>query len=450
MFKNGGNCTFSLSHHIISNNFNYCCIVNFNHYLPMSSNNHPKKRKKTSSSSSRKSRGYVCMGCNFTFASKEKLLHHKQNSTCISCTSDLHICQTCQKSFLTANGLSMHENKNESCGHSKLLPDIVNTILFCKSPINDPTLEECNSVNSNSVCGHQLLSDESFNDVDNNPQTTHDSIIPVDDIHMEVLQNRSKALHLLPLTSKWSLINPDMTLRVLKKAPSSSINTTIIQFKQLCDDENKHMSLNIEELLNTQSLPHCDHMIAQCYRHTQFNSPTFYGTMIQAIRQFWNSCYLVPEIISSSPVLEEDIISFLHLYSSFEQDEEGNDLDIPVDDEMLDLTHNNDSNDGNGHHKLEPRDSNVATDMIRMQESILEAQSNAIFDNSDIAKMKLYDMLNEANCPKYLFEDIQKWAAQYSSDLSISSVTKRNTFVNNLGKKVYGDSVFQKNEISDS
>ena len=87
--------------------------------------------------------------------------------------------------------------------------------------------------------------------------------------------------------------------------------------------------------------------------------------------------------------------------------------------------------------------SNVSSDLKHFQDVIIDTWNNAVFNNSDIAKVELYNMLSKANCPKYLFEQIQRWAIRFSSDMIGSLPSHRNTFINEIGNKVYGKEVFE-------
>ena len=84
------------------------------------------------------------------------------------------------------------------------------------------------------------------------------------------------------------------------------------------------------------------------------------------------------------------------------------------------------------------------TELKSLQVKLDYQRTNTVLDNGDIAKLKLYKMLSKANCPKYLFEEIQSWGIQYGKDLSSSKSSKRSTFVNNLGKKIYGQSLYER------
>ena len=205
-----------------------------------------------------------------------------------------------------------------------------------------------------------------------------------------------------------------------------------------------------------------DHMILDCFEKTSFNSPFFYSELNDALAMFWNQCYLVPAFsdCDEPEVVEEDVIRFLELYSFFGDNDTFDDIndnddvdstfseplaindniDEDLQSEHLSFDDTNpdidEEHENMGHH--------VANDMREMQEVISFAQETAVFENSELAKIELYDKLSKANCPKYLFEDIQRWAISHARDLQDCIPSKRNTFINVIGKKVYGEDAFEK------
>ena len=166
-------------------------------------------------------------------------------------------------------------------------------------------------------------------------------------------------------------------------------------------------------------------------------------------------------MISANKIVEEDVIRFLELYSFFGDNDtlyEMNDND-DVDSSFSEPSAINDDDDNQsfqfGHLSVEDTNPgldedqvnmghHVANDMRDMQDGITFAQKTAVFENSELAKIELYDKLSKANCPKYLFEDIQRWAISHARDLQDCIPSKRNTFINVIGKKVYGENAFNK------
>ena len=84
-----------------------------------------------------------------------------------------------------------------------------------------------------------------------------------------------------------------------------------------------------------------------------------------------------------------------------------------------------------------------SSDMREIQKSIHTTWSDIIFENTEIAKIELYNMLTKANCPKYLFKDIQRWGIMFGRDLFGTISSKCNNFVNSIGRKVYGEKGFR-------
>ena len=64
-------------------------------------------------------------------------------------------------------------------------------------------------------------------------------------------------------------------------------------FRQMCDNENKELSLDIKSIRGSITIGTKDRMMLDCFEETVFNSPQFYGTLEYAMSCFWNTCYSI-------------------------------------------------------------------------------------------------------------------------------------------------------------
>ena len=427
----------------------------------MSSSTSKRKRRKNSPmSASKRRRDYVCSGCGFAFASKEELLTHKVSSHDLAeCKIDLYTCNHCQNSFLTSLGLSMHETRSVLCMRAKMLPDIVNTIEFC--PNNSDSNVDLNG-DLDEFSHDDYTNTPHWNNGDEPEEEPLERFVSIEHLNMNVVRNDNRDLYPPKVSTTHSLLNSDLIKQTLKKAPSPFMKQSTLDFKNSCEENNKQLSIDIKVISRTRSLSSREYLIIECFTHTSFNAPDFKGTLFDALQQFWNNCYLVPSMMecSNTQIVEEDVIQFLELYSTFpetnvirfdhnddnsfimnENDNVGDlsvntmPVDNLVDAEVFQEEHQEEGVLGNT--------SNVSSDLKHFQDVIIDTRNNAVFNNSDIAKVELYNMLSKANCPKYLFEQIQRWAIRFSSDMIGSLPSHRNTFINEIGNKVYGKEVFE-------
>ena len=434
----------------------------------MSSTNCKRKRRTNNSPTptAKRKKQNICNGCMFTFSSKEELLSHKVNATDGSdCKSDLYTCCHCKNSFLTSFGLTVHESKSVLCMRAKILPDIVNTIEFGPSnqSFDDDDDDDPNEDSHNLSTDNPTIND---NGDDSNTDQGHQRTLQIDDININIVRNYGKDFHPPIISTTRSLLNIDLTKKTLKKAPCPIMRESMINFKIVCEEQKKVMSIDIEEISQSRTLSSKDYQIIDCFRNTSFNSPDHKASLFDALQEFWNNCYLVPSMIEpgSTPVMEEDVIRFLELYSTFPEEnimdiEDNNDdsfvMNEETDSENVQIQNvplnetipNNNSvieeagfQSQNTFHGF---NGNIALDLKHFQKAILDARENVTFNNSDIAKLELYTMLSKANSPKYLFEDIQRWAIRSSPNLIGSLPSRRNTFIKEIGNKVYGEDVFE-------
>ena len=80
--------------------------------------------------------------------------------------------------------------------------------------------------------------------------------------------------------------------------------------------------------------------------------------------------------------------------------------------------------------------------MNTYQDIIQESRCKSIYNANDIANIELYQMLQSAGAPAYLFDQIQDWASKHCSTILCQNgkkLERRKTFVKNMATKVYGD-----------
>ena len=100
---------------------------------------HRKRRKKQSSSTKQ----ITCSGCSYIFKSNDELLQHKLGSQNVLCQQDVHNCNNCGKSFLSAFGLEMHMMKSSKCYVATLLrrTHVFSCVfLFLRTPLRQQKL----------------------------------------------------------------------------------------------------------------------------------------------------------------------------------------------------------------------------------------------------------------------------------------------------------------------
>ena len=97
--------------------------------------------------------------------------------------------------------------------------------------------------------------------------------------------------------------------------------------------------------------------------------------------------------------------------------------------------------DENDHHNNQEQEV-IDIVMKEYQNHINNARRSSMYNCNDIANIELYEILRKAGSPTYLFDEIQDWGMKHSSTLAGqhrgARLQRRQTFVQNMAKKVYG------------
>ena len=423
---------------------------------------HTRKRRKKSNVSSMSR--VQCNSCQITFANSDLLFNHKMESDSDDCRKDLVHCKNCSKAFLTFRGLQMHQVKSPQCLRVQNLENTVSVMEFeISSDLSMYEDDDSSSTNNSSHHGGRSdIDDEELDDIDH-----EDLLINVEDIGFNVINGKKRKVvpekvHLkrsllcVPMTSKAGLRQIRNTDHSKFQIFGNDFKPCVLQFQVDCIRDKKKLGLDIDNLRKDDNMSLQDHVILDCFELTKFKDPTIFEELSVVLVTFWNHCAMITGLISSDDnnVTEERLLSFLFLYALIEDKdivhdvEDGNDSSNVSLEDMDSLDPLNDDDCDNrevesgctvveedGHHR--------ASDMLLFQHSIEKAREDIVFENTEIAKVELYTMLSKANCPKYLFEDVQRWAIKYGKDMFGTLPTKRNNFINAMGRKVYGEDGFR-------
>ena len=261
-----------------------------------------------------------------------------------------------------------------------------------------------------------------------------------------------------------------MSFSTQSESSASGISPEAIYFKNLCQKQNRKLRLNIDETeqIHGDSLSPTDKIIIDVYRLTEFKYPDRFGTLDTFINCFWDASLRVTSCFhdSTHSISDIDIITFLEQYSILDSNHnnESNQND-DLHDEFADLfsttrTHhrnqshqhqlpnNNERHDNNEtlQHHLDSENEvqHINSTMRQWQDNINTSRENIILSNADIARIKLYKMLSKADAPKYLFEQIQRWAIKYCDVfVKAKKATKRKTFIKSIGERIYSEDVYK-------
>ena len=398
---------------------------------------------------------HSCGGCDFSFRTRTELIKHKTESLNDNCHEGLIFCPQCNKGFISQYSLDMHYTKSPSCNILNDLPNAVSTIAFGSGigprggaiPADHTVASKVPSVNANREADE---SDGYVRNEDSDEESVEPTKISAESIYISIVNKSNSNRKQQVVTERRSLMNPSFRIpNSSSTAFSRDYSTTM--FRQMCVNENKELSLDIKSIRGSITIGTKDRMMLDCFEETVFNSPQFYGTLEYAMSCFWNTCYSISSFCDiHSPVIEhDDVLRFLESYSTLKE------IDASVEESSGNGTLNNNQDDiirnnnqdeeMNTDETLGTHDeSYVNTDLCKMQGQIMDARNGVVFENSELAKVDLYEMLSKANCPKYLFEDIQRWAIKHADDLKGSNPSKRKTFVQKIGKKIYGQEPFKK------
>ena len=409
-----------------------------------------KKRRKKGSSSSKAST-HQCLNCSLCFETSDDLLRHKVDSIDDACRSDLHQCSKCYKYFLTERGLGMHIVKNDRCKREQEIDDFVSILPFQQQ-------ENHSSSQAKTYCLDNSTNIGNDSNISVDSEGSEDGIVDVENITFVVqLIDTSKVIP-QPTSFKRSFLQPKWMANYRVYEPSSKKDLelftthfppTSLEFKLKCDDQDWRLSLNLDQISNNESLSMTDIHILECLKLTKFKDASITGSLDDILSSFMNHVHLVDAFSDSNSTSfsNEIVIRFVELYgkvhaeadlgsSSSSSSEDGFSDDEVDRGNLSEIPMVQNTDTGSSHN------ADVAYDMKMFQDCVEEARSDTIFENSEIAKIALLDMLNKANCPKYLFHDILQWASQYGKDLHGTIPSKIGNFVGQMGKKVYGEKVY--------
>ena len=420
----------------------------------MSSLNRKRKRGKRCVSSKQKEE--KCSGCEYSFSSKTELLHHKVNSSSQMCRNDLYECSHCQKCFLNANGLHMHEIKSSACLRAKNLPDQVSTLEFGSGLLSKGDLPN-NIGSGSSFDNDDNLDGRSYHN--DSSSCSGEPGLSLNAMSVNIVRHRNKTPYPKDAIVQTSFLNSSLVLKCMKKQltngerkeTETSLKMSTLTFKTLCEEEGKMVRLDISKLLCEKNLDTKFDVILEVFTTTEFNSPLVSAPISVILACFWNACLLIPHLHdgNSPSITNVDVLRFLELHSTF--------VEVPDDDELsynsdlcnVNNSHTNDIQDAYQESEIEANSEGTlsvhhkAMDLKLMQTNIKNVRNDVVFENTDVAKLKLFQMLTNANCPKYLFEDIQKWSHDFGKDLHRSKPIKSKTFIEKMGIKVYGEQTYK-------
>ena len=376
------------------------------------------------------------MGCGFCFRSKEELLNHKLESESKICKSDLSTCENCSQSFLTEGGLQMHLIKSNQCMKAREIDDRVSILPFDSKSDNE-----------------DISRTERFSDDNDDSHCSEERPIDPDDIRFIIDRSDEPVVSSQPTTLSRSLLSTKRFNKRLKGSAeqgvfSKDFQPSTLKFHTDCTEKGLQLSLDLREIQKNDGLSQTDLDIIQCFHLTKFRDRKISDVLDVLLATFRNNSHLVETLtnVDSQPISNEQLLRFLELHATIDVEEEVSDDDSHCSSDsslsVYDRVTASQILDGNVTNPSVP-DNHTLFDMMMVQESIEKAQAESIFESGEIAKVKLYDILNQANCPKYLFETLQRWASQFGRDLHGSTPTLCKTSIASMGKKVYGERAFK-------
>ncbi len=385
------------------------------------------------------------------FSSSCTLLQHKVDSTDDSCTDDVVKCLCCKRLFLSTHGLETHQRHNPQCLRTNNIDDTVSIIRlehgFDKEGSHGSDLSQF-SGNDDEASDHSLdFEDMTVNEADINfviCDTNNKEIVPPSFsvtrslLSPGLMGKAANAQASQPHPDSYSIYNRDF-------------NGEVLQFYRDCKNRRLKLSLDLDTTCQSRNVSSRDILIIDVFRQTRYKSPDICDEIDTVLANFWNSVYLIPGFLDSeTQIVKDDILVFLFHHSSIRQDEilvnpgfggpddvKDNSSDEEDWESVEEIPADNtfDDNDVGGN----VSGSHKSSDMRYIQKEIQEARDGITFEKRECARTALYNMLSDANCPKYLFEEVQKWASKFGDVMFGETPTKRNTFVNSMGVKVYGE-----------
>ena len=388
------------------------------------------------------------------FSSSRTLVQHKVDSTDELCRVDLHTCLCCKKGFLSEHGLETHKRRSPQCLRATNIDDTV-SIIPLASQIDDVAVEDDNLSDMSGLLPSQsdLSSDE---DGDHEAMSIYE-----DDINFVICDKTSRRCVPKKITVTRSLLSTGLMDKAARKQESSNspdsysifdrgFNNEILQFYTDCKTRNVQLCLNLERACEMRNLTSTDILIIDAFQQTKYKSLDAHDDIETMISNFWNHLYLVPDYSHcDSQIQKEDVMAFLFHHAFIKPNDNSIDDEGGRFDALDDALEDEDSIEGE-HDVVVSCNDNVdclsgqhkSSEMLHFQKEIAQARDGITFEKRERAKVELYNLLSNANCPKYVFEEVQQWASEYGDAMYGETPTKRNTFVASMGNKVYGEKAY--------
>ena len=432
--------------------------------------------KRTKSSST-----CICSGCNLSFDHNKKLLEHKKRSDDPDCRTDLVKCEFCGALALNEYGISVHQRSDVNCMNRQIAIDKTNVIgedgplssnqheLNCSEQQfddtglfeiygKDPDLDTC-----------KKRSSQKPKDTNNSSLETHDLFVFHQDSHSKSNSSMSqqKDMHIDPLLfdvppqKDSTVVDPNKISRRMDKVTrglSASLPKTFIAaelFYRECVRNDFTLRINLDEIEAEHHISKLQMAICKVFRLTDFSSPRNGGHINIMIRQFYDKICDCPDAMDVGITIKDqhlyaflqtngiivksnDLVPSEDYLNQNEEEQDEEDERIAANTVNLDES---DSDEEVGVHNngINTIVSSVEHRLLLWQRDIKNFRENAVFDKSDVANIELFELLRTSGAPKYLFERIQQWSFKHSHAISSSNPVKRNTFVRQMRKKVYGN-----------
>ncbi len=454
------------------------------HTRSSSSKKRRKSPRKPSPKRSKTSNTCICSGCNLSFENNRRLLDHKKRSDDPDCTKDLVKCEFCGVLALNEYGIMVHQRSDIDCLNRQIAIDNTNVIVqevehgplsknqhelnYCEQPFDDAGLFDIYG-NDSDLESSKKQSSEKANNSNASSSETHDLFVLDQDTHQKshscISQQRDRYIDPLlfdvPPQKDSTVVDPKKITRRIDKVTrglSESLPKTFIAaelFYRECVTNDLTIRINIDEIEAEHNISNLQRAICKVFRLTDFSSPRNGGHIDIMIRQFYDKICDCPDAMNVGVTIKDQ-----HLYAFLqtngiivkenelvppqdrlnEDEEQQDDEDERIAANTIHLDES-DSDDEVGLHNngINTIVASVEHRLLLWQRDLKNVRENAIFDKSDIANIELFELLRTSGAPKYLFERIQKWSFKHSHAISTSNPVKRNTFVKQMRKKVYGN-----------
>ena len=444
-----------------------------------------KKRRKSSRKPSPKrtksSNTCICSGCNVSFDHNKKLLEHKKRSDNPDCITDLVKCEFCGALALNQYGIDVHQRSDVDCMNRQIAIDNTNIIVhdvedgplsnnqhqlnYSEEPFDDTGLFEIYGNDPDPYTSKKQSSEKPNN-------STHDLFVfdqqdSHSKSHRSMSQQRDR--HIDPLLfdvtpqKDSTVVDPKKATRRIDEVThglSGSLPKTFIAaelFYRECVRNDLTLRINLNEIEAEHHISKLQMAICKVFRLTDFSSPTNGGHIHIMIRQFHDKICDCPDAMNLEVTIKDqhlyaflqtngiivkpnDLVPSQDPFNQNEEEQDDEDERIAADSIDFDLDQSDSDGDAGLHNNgINTIVSSVEHRLLLWQRDIKNFRENVVFDKTDVANIELFQLLRTSGVPKYLFERIQQWSFKHSHAISSINPVKRNTFVKQMRKKVYGN-----------